>query len=275
MPLVDNVKPNSRFLGLFIGPSGGGKSTAAYTFPKPMKIFDTDGRWRGGIQPWTDTKDLEYESFPPRPNGETNFSMLNKAFEILDIQCRTNTNRFKSIVVDSITWEAVSLLLDSTGLTKGKKIAGADISGPADYQFQSSGIYNILAFLAGLPIENIIVTGHVVNKYGKETVTDKNGIETQDAYGPSVIVGEQLALTDKLAEIVPGRFDHVFKFEKKDTGQKETYKFSCRGSMARSAYPLTQLPYGQMDVTGIDFYKFLQSKIAPAAAPGPVLVGQK
>ena len=269
MPSAENIQPDTRSISLFIGRSGSGKSAAAYSYPKPMKVFDLDGRIRGGLLPWIERKGLDYEYYPPKPDKGTVFDKLNGDFEALHVMCKTGQNYYKTIVLDSITWATIDLLLDAIPLThagnssdgRGKNIGTMQIAGPSDYQFQSTGTYQIIAFLKSLPIQNIIVTAHVVGRWGKRK--DANG-KIIDPYGPSELLGEQLALTDKLAESVPSSFDNVFRFEKEDTGSGVKFFFESQGELARSSYP--ELGYQRTDVTGKDFYQLLMSKVKKPAA---------
>ena len=263
MPLVENMPPDSRILALFVGRSGSGKSAAAYSFPKPAKIFDLDGRVRGGMVPWIDKKNLEYQYFQPNPEKTTTFNQLNDAFGILLQQCRSGQPPFETIIIDSATWAANDFLLDALPFThvgtgvgdKGKKIGSLNIAGPSDYQFQSTGMLQLSGFLKTLPIKNIIVTAHVVGKWGKRKDVDGKII---DPYGPNEMIGEQLNLTDKIAESFPSSFDHIFRFEKIDTGTKLKFTISGQGELARTPFPI---PYGEHDITGKNFYEFLQQKI--------------
>lgn len=261
MPLVENMPVDSRILALFLGRSGSGKSAAAYSFPKPAKIFDLDGRVRGGLVPWIEKKGLEYQYFPPM-SGKMVFDQLNDAFAVLQQQCKSG-NPYETIILDSATWAANSLLLDAIpfthtgtgpGADKGKKIGNMNIAGPSDYQFQSTGMLQIISFLRSLPIKNIIVSAHIVGRWGKRK--DETG-KIVDPYGPSELIGEQLNLTDKVAETLPSSFDHVFRFEKHDTGNGLKFTFSGQGELARTPFPI---PYGEIDITGKDFYKLLQEK---------------
>ena len=251
MPSAENIQPDSRFLGLFIGRSGSGKSAAAYSFPHPIKVLDLDGRIRGGLVPWVERKGIDYDYFPPK-DKTTVFQRLNDSFAALDVMLRTSVGvPYKTLVLDSITWEVIDLLLDAIPLThapsnqgeRGRTLGTLQMAGPEDYKFQSTGTYQTIAYLKTLPIPNIIVTAHIVNKFAK----DKN-----DKYGPNVIVGEQLSLTDKLAENVPSSFDNVFRFEKEDTGSAVKFFFEAQGELARNAL---NIHYGKFEITGKDFYK--------------------
>lgn len=257
-----SIKPDTRFMGLFIGRSGSGKSAAAYSFPKPMKVFDFDGNIRSGLTRWIEDRDkIDYDYYPPH-DKKTFFERVDDDLEALYVMCKTNQNPYKTVVVDSLTNLGADLLLDALTLTGtgtgniGKKMGAMDIPGPGAYQFQSNGINNVLAYLKSLPIQNVICTAHIVNKWGKRK--DENG-KVIDPYGASEIVGEQLAITDKLAEMIPTPFDNVLYFEKIDTGSSMKFSFSAQGELAKSSY--SELPYGRTDVTGISFYKLLMSRV--------------
>lgn len=250
MPSAENIQPDSRFFGLFIGRSGSGKSAAAYSFPHPVKVFDLDGRIRGGLTSWIERKGIDYEYYPPITKDSTTYQKLNTAFDILLIQAQSGQCPYKTIVFDSLTWAAIDLLNDAIPLThadgKGKSVGKTAMAGPADYGFQSQNMANIIAYLKSLNVPNIIVTAHKMNKYGKAPGAD--------AYAPNIIVGEQLALTDKLAESLPSSFDHIFDFKKIDTGGGIRHVFSAQGELARTPFPI---PYGDIDITGKNFYEGL------------------
>jgi AAA domain len=258
MASAESIQPDGKFMGLFIGRSGSGKTAAALSFPHPIKVLDLDQRIRGGLMPWIVKKGIDYDSFPPKQQGII-FTKLNEVFTTLQVGCNMGTNVYETLVVDSITWAAIDLLLDAMPLThsgsssreSGKKIGTMEIAGPSDYQFQSTGIYQILAFLKSLPIKNIIVTAHIVNKWGRKKNSEGKII---DPYGPSEIIGDQLSLTDKLAENVPSSFDHVFLFEKVDTGSSLRFTFSAHGDLERTPF---DIPYGRQDITGKSFYETL------------------
>lgn len=262
MPKADQIKDDGRFIGLFIGRSGHSKSTAAYSFPGEKKVFDLDGRIRGGIaMPWINRKQIDYTSYPPKTGmGQNNnavYERLNKDFELLLGGCIANQNPYETVILDSITFQAISVLLDSISLThsgrgegKGKYLGTLAMAGPEDYGFQSTSINQVLGFLRSLPIRNIIVTAHIIPKWGKPA---GEGGQFKD----SIIVGEQLLLTDKLAESVPTMFDNIFKFTKVDQGNRVQYYMSAQGEIARNTL---NIPYGDIEITGKDFYNDVLKK---------------
>ena len=71
-------------------------------------------------------------------------------------------------------------------------------------------------------------------------------------------MGEQLVLTDKLAESLPSSFDNVFRFEKVDNGYEEKFYVEGRGELARNTYGMS---YGRKDITDKSFYDFLMAGV--------------
>jgi hypothetical protein len=269
MPLLKNINPIDRFLGLFIGRSGSGKTAAALSFPKPLKVLDLDGRIRGGIVPWNDLDGIEYTFIPSKPDKGTVFDLLNNEFSVLDINSKKGDSDLQTLVFDSLTWGANDLLLDAIPLThkpgsasdgRGRSIGTMQVAGPDDYKFQSTGIVQILAFLKSLKIPNIILTANIVNRWGRPK--DQTG-KIIDPYGPSEVVGEQLVLTDKISETAPSAFDNIFKFEKIDTGRELKFYFSAQGDLARNTLGIE---YGNLDITGVNFYNLLQTKLVQPQA---------
>lgn len=260
MPSADNLQPDSRFVGLFIGHSGSGKTSAAASFPKPMKVYDFDGRIRGILGcPWIDKKGIDYEYYPPRNKpGESTFTKVNADFESLLLMTQKGMSNYKTIVLDSLTSAAFALVCDALPLThggnnKGKKLGSMLMPGPEDYGFESQGIGSILTFLRSLPVQNIICMAHVVDRYGKA--------DPSNPYADSVVVGEKLSLRDKIAENSQIYFDHIFRFDKKEQGNTVKHYVKFRGDIARTSF--NALPDGEIDITGVNFYEKLMARVMP------------
>ncbi len=274
MPCADTLTTGSRFLGLFIGPSGSGKTPAACSFitdeakaaGRRVRVFDFDGRIRGLLGcPWVDRSVVDYDYYPPRMPG-TVFAKLNKDLEALQVQCNLNMNVYDTIVVDSLTTQTFAFLCDSIPLThsgggdgkdkkKGRSIGTLLVEGMDDYKFESTGTYSMLAFFRSLPVKNVIFTAHIIDRYGKPTTTGDNGMEVENPYAGSVIVGERLSLRDKLAANIPGLFDHVFRFERKMVGNEPHFYVRFWSDLARTVFQ--GMPLGDQDVTNQNFYKYL------------------
>lgn len=262
---ASSLSPEDRFIGLFIGRSGSGKKAAACTFPHPIKYLDFDGRIRGLLGcPWVERKGIDYKYYPPRPSpGYSLFQTLNVDLEAIQIQANSGQLPFKTLVVASLTGESIALLAEAVPMThagtKGKKLGVLNMPGPADYGFQSVAMHDIMSFLRSLPYVNIIVTAHIVPRFGKPPGDDNE-------YAEKVEVGERLALTDKLAETMPAFFDNIIKFSKAENGNKTLYYARFRGDMPRTTF--ANLPDGDVDVTNKNFWEYLKTKGVKATDAG-------
>lgn len=254
MPSAEKLMetPESRFVGLFIGRSGGGKTSALCSFPRPMVILDLDGRIRGGLSnSWIDPKGIDFEVYPMKGGRQATYEKLQKDLEmIMAKQGMPGVQQYKTLVLDSLTFETIAVLLDAIPLThqdsKGKKMGSLDMAGVAEYGFQSQFTYQVLAFLKSIQIQNVIATAHIVPKYGKAPGSSE--------YAANVIVGEQLNMTDKLAEVVPAYFDHIYRFKKVENGPRTQHFVKTSGELERTGF--RSLPI-EADITGKDFYQWM------------------
>ncbi len=199
MPQAINLTPESRFVGMFVGRSGSGKTVAAASFPKPMYIMDFDGRIRGMLgAPWINRKDIEYDYFPPEDS-----QLIKKINDRLDLFQTYYTvgqtqNIPKTIVLDSLTSQTYAVVRQALGMThadgKGRVVGGETmLTGPEDYKIESQVTKSILSFLRSIPFQNVIVSAHLANMYGKPP-----GTKSDQKFVENVPVGEKLSITDKL-----------------------------------------------------------------------------
>jgi len=283
MPSLDNLSPDGKFMGLFIGRSGTGKKAAVASFPKPILFLDFDGRIRGLTGcPWIELKGLgDVISFPPKPKeNDYIYQKVNNELEKIQGLVNVASCPYKTLYVGSITGSAFAFLQDASILThqgnKGSKLGPLSMTGPQDYRFQNNAAKQMLAFLRFLRehptgIPNIIVGAHVINRWGKpgtseEEVEKKSeaGYDTakiiSDAkqefqYDSNIVIGEKLSLTEQLAEDIPIYFDHIFKFEKEMVlGNPEPQHFvQFRSEIARTSF--AKLPNGRINITGKPFYE--------------------
>lgn len=253
-----------RFMALFVGPSGSGKTVAECSFPGPIKVFDFDGRIRGILgAPWLDKSLVDYEYYPPRVGASDKpiYQKINDDLEAWLIMCKTGQNRYVTGILDSLTSETFALLSDAVPLThagnKGKKLGTVNMAGPEDYGFEATNTYNTLAFFRSLPgVQNIIVSAHVVERYGK---ADPN-----DPYSERVPIGEKLSIRDKIGENIGIYFDHVFRFDRiTDGAGKDRFTVQFRGEIARTSF--AALPDGKIDITGKSFYEVMMSYLKKGA----------
>lgn len=282
MPSLDNLSPESKFMGLFIGRSGTGKKAAVASYPKPILFLDFDGRIRGLLGcPWIEMKGLgDVEQFPPKnKQGEYSFQKVNDKLEQLQAQANIASIPYKTLYIGSLTGAAFNFLQDANILThqggKGNKLGPLNMTGPQDYKFESNGAKQMLAFLRFLfthptGIPNVIVGAHVINRWGKPGMTEEElekkqaqGLGTEKIiteindnfkYSENIVVGEKLSLTEKLAEDVQIYFDHIFKFEKEMLPYNDVpqHFVQFRSDIARTSF--AKLPNGKVNITGKPFY---------------------
>jgi hypothetical protein len=264
MPNAGSLTTDSRFCALFVGPKHSGKTVAACSFikdnPDPLKdkikVLDFDGRIRGILgAPWIDRKMIDYEYYPPRLGIKTAtvYEKLNSDLETMLLQYQVGQSVYNTIIGDSLTAECFALMCDAVPMThkteqgkdKGKRIGTMNMPGPEDYGFEAAGTYSFLAFLRSFPAQNVIVTAHIVDKFGK--------LNPDDKYSESVVVGEKLSIRDKIGTNIGIYFDHIFRFERRMIGYEEHFFVRFISSIACTSFQ--GMPTEEIDITGKNFYK--------------------
>lgn len=272
MPKLIDRQPEQRFFGLFVGRHHSGKTVAEASFPKPITFEDFDGRIGGAQVPWLDLKDIEYNYWPPKsPNliqklNEHLESML--AISQIQNSAGAGLRLPKTHVTDSITNQTYAFICQAIGLTHmreqaeegkpsrkvkaGRWIGPVQMAGPEDYGLEAQATYDYVAFLKSLPIQNVIISGHLIDEYGHQRDEDGEILP----YAPKEVIGQKLSIRDKIGENVQTHFDHVFKFERKEGGNKgDKFFVTFRGGIACTSYDW--LPYGPQEWTGKPFYEFM------------------
>lgn len=274
MPSASSLTPETNFKALFVGPKHGGKTVAACSWrdaekKKKIKVQDFDGRIRGILgAPWISKEHIDYDAYPPRiaGNDKTVYERVNDDLEFLLTDVQKNKSPYETIVCDSATSFCRNLILDAIPLTHtakgeggreklvGKRIGTLEMAGPSDYGFESTGFDAYLSFLRSLPM-NVIVTGHLVDKYEKP----KDDEGKTNPYGENVVTGQKLSLRDKIAANCTIYFDHIFEFTRKMSGGKERFYVEFIGDIACTSF--TGLTPGKHDITDKNFYEFVMSKV--------------
>jgi len=260
--LIERI-PENRFIGMFLGRSGTGKTVAEASFPKPIHFEDFDGRMGGAQVPWLDLAGITYDYWAPKQDGLV--TALNKHLqEYLDIakikMQGLSIQLPTTHVTDSVTNLTYSLLSAAIKLTHTRKNESGKeskagrwfdviaVEGPEDYKLEATGTYDYLAFLKSIPIPNVILSAHYVDRYGKPKNADGSVI---DPYGESTIIGKKLSIRDKIGENIQTSFDHIFEFER----EEKRFFVKFWGEIARTSYPW--LPEGRHEWTGKNFYEFM------------------
>ena len=241
---ITECKPTGRFFGLFISTSGGGKSSAAATFPKPLKFFDFDQRIRGIL--WEqklvpDFDKIEYDSYLPAIDG---FPKVEKELETIQTTIAVKQPSYKTLVFDSLTNQLRMFLTDAMELTKGITIGTLRKPSIGDFGYEAEACYQVFDFLRSIPI-NIIVTAHIVPRFGKE--------DPSKEYSENVEVGQKLSIRDKIGANIMSFFDEVYEFKREEIGNKIKHFVKFQGELARSVHPGLHVS-GWHDITDRNFY---------------------
>lgn len=261
MPSAENLTPDSRFFALFVGPKHSGKTVAATSVrsdsqseaPGYVSVEDFDGRIRGILgAPWINKKNLSYDFYPPKMPKLV--EKLEGKFQGWLIAAEIGGHIPETEIIDSITAECLAMIqqalpithaANQSGKAKGKIMGGIFMPGPEDYGMEASATYSIMAFLRTIPIKNVIVTAHTVDRFGKS--------DPDDPYSESIVVGEKLSIRDKIGENIKIYFDHIFRFDRRVLNGEERFFVRFRGDLACTSY--AALPAGELDITGKDFYR--------------------
>jgi len=281
---LTDFKPNEKIFALFISRSGGGKTTAAATFPKPY-ILDYDGRIDGITSPAARLilgdkfKDIKYDQFLP---PDDSWDKTDRQLEWMNLQgMQTNDKKYKierefdTIVFDSMSTFLDGMLNEGWELRTGGRTRNTQerrLLQPFDYRdygYEATAFKQVMDTLRGLNRHfNVIVTSHIIARFDKPDLRDSRGNVVKASDGESVKavvadqveVGEKLVLSNKIAEMAKVYFNEVYRFEKVhapgDTDSKFTVEFDT--DLARSARGFS----GKVDITGKDFYEYWKEQIA-------------
>ena len=197
-----------RFMGLFKGPPGSGKSIAALSFPKPLYLFDLDGRVKSPRNFYSDAPEVlagvEYD-------GYTDYVKFAKKLESFQY-----TNPYKTIVIDGLTTLAKlilrfllkskvdkSLLLPlSKEEQKGKRtIAGIPIYDIEGYLGEAQILGECMTLCKKYLKCNVIWTAHVITT------------ETKQLGGGMTEHRSLLTGGNKIAAAIPVEFDEIYHFK--------------------------------------------------------------
>lgn len=246
MPKASDYKPETRFIGMFVGDSGCGKSAAAMSFPGPKLDLDFDLRFAGIAdmikQGIINGDDAEYEQFPPVKG----LDKLNNLLMQWDMQRKSGTFPYKTISVSSLGALTRVIMNEAHILTKGKMIGKYRISGGGDYNFEAQLTHQTFDYLRMYPC-NLICNAHIVPKFGKAPGANE--------YAQAEVIGEKLAVTGNLGVNVLTYFDNVFRFSREEVNGKMKYYVEFATDLAKNTYGIDP---GKHDITGKNFYNYLQ-----------------
>ena len=197
MPDLDSITPDDWFFkGLFVGKNGGGKTLAASSFPKPLRIYDFDGRTAPLINFLSpeQKKGISFETIGPSKVNDF-------CREFQELQ---SYNPYNTVVIDSLTSLSLSLMnyylsLKGKGSKKDGKMVGQtqvptwdEINGETALTSQILDVAKVLRC-------HVIMTAHPVAK----TIITPGGSRRGS---------ELVAFGNKLPSIVPNYFNEIYQF---------------------------------------------------------------
>ncbi len=271
MPQLSDVNiETAKFMGIFMGATKSGKKTAIASFPKPIYIFDLDGRINGikGSN-HVSTDGITYDYYPPNDKAIT-FDRITNQLRLFQQKAQQGQLEYQTIAFCSFTGLTRNFMLDSVRLTheidiktktviRGNYLDKLELAGPEDYKYESTATSNIVSYLRGLPC-HVIISAHMVPIFGKPL--KKNG--EPDQFAESIKTGERIHLRDKISADILIYFDHVFSFKKQVIGDRILHKVRFRGENEGTTF--VQLPDGEVEITNIPLYPKIMERIKNATS---------
>lgn len=261
MPNTKDLKLGGRFMGLFIGENGSGKTIAEASWYEagPIKIFDFDGRMKP-IKLMYPQADIEFVTVGPMkvPSmGIIDYKQFCQQFEDLQDDCPWATvcvDSFTSLSATSITYQLSDSIAENKRAAVGRLTAtGFRLPGFDEYNSETTSITQILDVAKILPC-NIIFTAHPLVKTKSSTKKGEPATEirTIASYG------------SKIAGFAPGYFDEVYWFKTEPSmnagapPERYVYTQGTPDFFAKTALPLI----GRIDITNKRLFREIQTALA-------------
>lgn len=241
---MSSQKIDSQFV-MLTGTPGTRKSTQALSYPGPQFWLSWDQKMNSLILPmrqWKiDPKTINYEDYNDWNKAKTKL-------EQLQVNCP-----YKTIVVDSITTAANSILrqtlslkygtVRASGKEAGKRIAGIAVNEIEDYNAESSALLELVSLLKDIKQHhkvNVILIAHLIQaEYKNATTNQSNVVRTIVTAGKRV------------APMIPAYCEEVYHFFlKKSFDADAGGDFALLTSSTSEDFARTQLPLDKEIVFG-------------------------
>lgn len=265
MPFIHQKKLDGRFMGLFVGTNGSGKTVAIGSMPGPILIFDFDGRVDPLINFYPRRKDIEYYTVGLADNARRDvigFLEFCKKFEALQDRCD-----YATVAIDSYTMYSVVAVLHQMGYRDEKDLkrtkGGLPIPDWDEYKGETGVAVQIMEVAKVIPA-HFIMTAHPVSS-AKAT---KQGGSTNEVLA-SMVKGSSISTYGwKTASILPNYFNEMYYFESNASSQlgqpiKRTVQTVSAGEVvAKTALGLP----ATFNITNLPFWPVLQALVKDRVA---------
>lgn len=254
MAYTSDIVLGGRFVGLFIGNQGTGKTVAAASFPGPIMFYAFDDRMAPVKRFYPNRKDIQYKTvgaYPSRRRDYIDFRTFCDEFEAFQDRCD-----FATVVVDSLTSYTATVVrycLNKKGKDKGRHLAGfIEVPTWDEFNAEAQAVVETIEISKILPA-HIIFTAHPVDK----TEILKSGGEELVRKTQSIT-----AFGNKTPSFVPPYFDEIYNFRKMNAGggQDPRRFVTCQAGedvLCKTALPIPN----EMEITNQPFFKILQGHL--------------
>jgi hypothetical protein len=254
-PKTCDIELGGRFMGLFVGLNGSGKTIAGASWPGEGLILDWDGRVAPVRHFYPNRRDIEYWTIglDGARNDVLGFTDGIKKIEDLQDRCP-----YDWILFDSYTTYSATSVIHQMGMhdhdvkrTKG----GLPIPDWDEYKGETGVMLQILEVLKILPC-NVIVTAHPI----QAAKTTKQGGSANDVLA-SMIKGSSIASYGwKTPSLLPNYFNEMYYFYAEASTQVgQINRRFCQTVSAGEIVCKTALPLPPvMEITNAPLYKVIQ-----------------
>lgn len=257
MPSTYSIELGGRFIGLFIGVQGSGKTIASASFPKPMMVYDFDGRMTPVKRFYPNEQGIQYKvvSAYKGPGGKRrdviDYQEFALEFALLNDRCD-----YATVVIDSITSLTATVIRYQLNrkTSPGKKLAGfIEVPTWDEFNGEAQEVVDLIELSKILPC-HVIFTAHPV---------DKTEI-TKDSQGKEQAIRKQsiTAFGNKTPSFVPNYFDEIYNFSKVGTGGA-TPRYVVTTTAGEDTLCKTALPVPpSFEITNTPMFKALKGFLA-------------
>lgn len=254
MARTSDIVLGERFVGLFVGGQGCGKTVAAASFPGPIMFYAFDDRMAPVKRFFPNRTDIHYKvvgSYPSKRRDYIDFKEFCNEFEAFQDRCD-----YATVVIDSITSYTVSVIryqLNKKGKDKGRHLANfIEVPTWDEFNGEAQAVVETIELSKVLPC-HVIFTAHPIDK------TEITG--EKDASGNQIVRKTQsiTAFGNKTPSFVPPYFDEIYNFVKEGNEPKRwVITQAGETTICKTALPLPN----KFEITNRPMFKEIQSYLA-------------